>query len=165
MEELERLKEMYLEEIKKITKNGELSPVVNEAANKSLDAIKKIDEICCKYEEESEEGYSQRMYPRRYPMSRRMPDMMHVGYGYDRSYDRSYNQGYNDGYNRSYNDGYNDGYSDRRGRSMTTGRYISRHAAPEVDGMIHKLEDMRVEAPNSEIRMAIDNMIEKLENY
>ena len=167
MKALENLKELYLEEIKKINKKGELTPVDSEAAKKALEAIKDIDEICCNsdYEDEMDEGHSERMYLRRYPMSRRMPDMMHIGYGYDRSYDRSYDKGYSDGYNRSYDRGYNDGYSDRRGRSMTTGRYISRHAAPEVDGMIHKLEDMRVEAPNSEIRMAIDNMIEKLENY
>ena len=168
---LEDLKELYMEEIKKINKKGDLTPVDSEAACKALEAIKKIDEICCNsdYEDEMDEGHSERMYPRRYPMSRRMPDMMHIGYGYDRSYDRSYDKGYSDGYNRShdrgYSDGYTDSYSERRGRSMTTGRYISRHAAPEVDGMIHKLEGMRVEAPNSEIRMAIDNMIEKLENY
>lgn len=148
---LEDLKELYMEEIKKINKKGDLTPVDSEAACKALEAIKKIDEICCNYDD-MDEGHSERMYPRHYPMSRRLPDMMHFGYGY------------ND--NRSYTDRpYYDDYSYRRGRNMNNGRYISRHAAPEVDGMIHKLEDMRYEAPNEDIRMAIDSMIDKLEKY
>lgn len=160
MKALYDLKELYLEEIKKINKKGDLTPVDSEAACKALEALKKIDELCCDYDNEMDGGHSERMYPSRYPMSRRMPDMMHFGYGYNG--DRSYtNRSYSDGYEH----GYNDAYSERRGRSMTTGRYISRHAAPEVDGMIHKLESMKYDAPNNEIRMAIDNMIEKLENY
>ena len=153
MKELENLKELYLEEIKKINKKGELTPVDAESAKKALEAIKSIDEICCNWDEPMNEGYSERGYSmRHYPMSRRMPDMMHFGYGYDRDYSDRY---------------YSDGprYSDRRGRSPMTGRYISRHAAPEVDGMIHKLESMRMDAPDEDIRMAIDKMSEKLENY
>lgn len=74
MKELENLKELYLDEIKKINKKGDLTPADSEAACKALDAIKKIDEICGEMSPEME--YSQRMYPNR--MSR-MPEM---SYGY-----------------------------------------------------------------------------------
>ena len=129
MKELENLKELYLDEIKAINKKGELTPTDAEAAKKALEAIEKIDKICCDYEEE--EGYSERMYPR-----------------------RSMNRSYND---RSYRDrsmmpemrpyDYDD-YSERRGRSSTTGRYISRHGSPDydnevIDNIIMKLENMK----------------------
>lgn len=35
----------------------------------------------------------------------------------------------------------------------------------EVENMIHKLEAMKPDAPDREIKMAIDNMIRKLEAY
>lgn len=150
MKELENLKELYLDEIKKINKKGELTPADGEAAKKALEAIEKINEICGSYDEMENgysERYSQRMYPRRYMNDRprsMMPDV--------RPYD--YNYGYDNG-----------GYSERRGRSSTTGRYISRNHEGTVDHMIHKLEDMRMDAPDNETRMAIDNVISRLEAY
>ena len=63
MKELENLKELYLEEIKKINKKGELNPVDAEAAKKALEAIEKINEICESYDDD--EGYSERRYPMR----------------------------------------------------------------------------------------------------
>lgn len=77
MKELENLKEMYLDEIKKINKKGELTPVDAEAAKKALEAITMIDMICG---DEDESGYSERSYRRNQSgmnMSRHypMPDM------------------------------------------------------------------------------------------
>lgn len=125
MKELEQLKELYLEEIKKISKKGELTPADAEAAKKALEAIEKIDKICCDEADYMEGEYSERMYPRR-----SMPEMYQ-----------------------------------RRGRSSTTGRYISRNNGSTIDHMIHKLEDMRMDAPDSETRMAISRAINELEAY
>lgn len=59
MKELENLKEMYLDEIKKINKKGELTPADGEAAKKALEAICMIDDICDDMEEKE---YSERSY-------------------------------------------------------------------------------------------------------
>lgn len=158
MKELENLKELYLDEIKRINKKGELTPTDGEAACKALDAIEKIDKICesCG---EMENGYSERMHPK-YSMTGRysqrgMPELYH---------ERDY--GYSEGYPMMQHPYYDDGrYSERRGRSAMTGRYISRHGGSTVDGMIGKLESMKADAPNHETMMAIDNVISKLENY
>ena len=160
MRELENLKELYLEEIKKINKKGELTPPDAEAAKKALEAIEKIDEICC-CTEDIEKGYSERGYSnRRMSMSyddgrysqRRMPEM------YSEAYPMMHYPYYDDGAGH---------YSDRRGRSMTTGRYISRHDGinETVDSMISKLEHMKSDAPDRDTMMAIDNVIRKLEAY
>lgn len=72
MRELENLKEMYLNEIKKINKKGELTPADSEAAKKALEAISMINDLCC---DDDEDGYSERSYrmSRHYPM----PDIDH----------------------------------------------------------------------------------------
>ena len=133
MKELENLKELYLDEIKAINKKGELTPTDAEAAKKALEAIEKINKLCCDDEYE-DEGYSERMYPRysrnssyrgdySYTNRSMMPEMR--PYDYDHM-----------------------GYSERRGRSATTGRYISRHAGSDndnmvIDDIIAKLENMK----------------------
>ncbi len=137
MRELENLKELYLDEIRKINKKGELTPADAEAAKKALEAIEKIDDICCD-EDDMHDEYSER-YSEYMPSRRRMPDM--------------------------YPKRYSERYSERRGRSATTGRYISRHDGSSVDKMIRKLEMMKNDAPDSETMMAIDNVISKLEDY
>lgn len=145
MKELENLKELYLDEIKKINKKGELTPTDAEAANKAIDAIKKIEEICACCDD-MDEGYSERYYRSR----NRMPEM-HRGRG----------MSYSDG--PMYRDGYSEGYP------MTNGHYPyyrhDGHNGLEVENMIHKLEAMKPDAPDREIKMAIDNMIRKLEAY
>ena len=141
MKELENLKELYLDEIKKINKKGELTPTDAEAANKAVEAIKKIEEICvcC---DDMDEDYSERYYRSR----NRMPEMRR-------------------GRGMSYSDGpmYSEAYT------MMNNRYPyyrhDGHNGLEVENMIHKLEAMRPEAPDNEIKMAIDNMIRKLEAY
>ena len=129
MKELENLKELYLDEIKAINKKGELTPTDAEAAKKALEAIEKINKLC--YDEEYEdEGYSERMYPR-YSMNRSYRSMMPEMRPYE----------YDDHTSHT-------GYSERRGRSATTGRYISRHAGSDndnivIDDIIAKLENMK----------------------
>lgn len=59
MKELENLREMYLDEIKKINKKGELTPADGEAAKKALEAICMIDDIC---DDMDEKEYSERSY-------------------------------------------------------------------------------------------------------
>lgn len=143
MKELENLKELYLEEIKKINKKGELSPADSEAARKSLEAIAKIDEICCNYDdaEYSERSYRMPQYAMRsYHMPNErgtmMPELMHDDYI----------------------------HSDRRGRD-SLGRYVSRSSGESVDKMIRELEVMHMNAPDEKTRMAIEHAIRKLEEY
>lgn len=141
MKELENLKELYLDEIKKINKKGELTPTDAEAANKAIDAIKKIEEICACCDD-MDEGYSERYYRSR----NRMPEM-YRGRGVSMNYRDGYSEGYpmmNDRYPYYRHDGHN---------------------GLEVENMIHKLEAMKPDAPDREIKMAIDNMIRKLEAY
>lgn len=152
MKELENLKELYLDEIKKINKKGELTPTDAEAANKAIDAIKKIDEICACCDD-MDEGYSERYYRssgRGYSQRGRMPEMNRVR-----------GVSYSDG--PMYRDGYSEGYP------MMNGHYPyyrhDGHNGLEVENMIHKLEAMKPDAPDHETKMAIDNVIRKLEAY
>lgn len=133
MKELENLKELYLDEIKRINKKGELTPADAAAAKEALEAIEKIDDICCSYEEENH-GYSERMYPR--------------------------------SMNRSYNYSMPDMRYSRRGRN-SLGQYASRHDGMDetVKHMVHKLEDLRMDAPDELTRKTIDEAISKLEMY
>lgn len=73
MRELNELKELYLNEIKRINKKGELTPADAEAAKKALEAIEMIDKIC----EKSELGYSDH-YERRHYMSRKSDSVNHM---------------------------------------------------------------------------------------
>ena len=78
---------------------------------------------------------------------------------------------------------YSDGYSMRRGRSMTTGRYVSRDSMPDGystrrsyrdpydygysghsinDRMVSKLEDMYDEAKNEHERQVVDEWINRI---
>lgn len=152
MKELENLKELYLDEIKKINKKGELTPADAEAANKAIDAIKKIEEICACCDD-MDEGYSERYYRssgRGYSQRGRMPEMNRVR-----------GVSYSDG--QMYRDGYSEGYP------MMNNRYPyyrhDGHNGLEVENMIHKLEAMKPEAPDHDTKMAIDNVIRKLEAY
>lgn len=152
MKELENLRDLYLDEIKKINKKGELTPTDAEAANKAIDAIKKIEEICACCDD-MDEGYSERYYRssgRVYSQRGRMPEMNRVR-----------GVSYSDG--PMYRDGYSEGYP------MINGHYPyyrhDGHNGLEVDNMIHKLEAMKPDAPDRETKMAIDNVIRKLEAY
>lgn len=156
MKELENLKELYIDEIKKINKKGELTPADSEAAKKALEAIEKINEICCD-EEELEGGYSERGSSYAYPGMRRMPR-------YSRNmmpevYNPMNPMSYTDDYHRT-------SYArnrDSMGRYSSRGMDYSRHSA--VDHMIEKLEGMLETAPDERKRMAIERCISELESY
>lgn len=148
MKELDILEGLYLDEIKKINKKGELTPADDVAARNCLDAMYKIDGLCRKYEEE--EGYSERSYPRRSMMNRSRTYPM---YG-DRSMMPEI--GYDD---YMYND-----YSERRGCD-SMGRYTSRSHGETVKHMIHELEDMHMDAPDMRTRETISQAIDRLRNY
>lgn len=167
MKELENLKELYLDEIKKINKKGELNPADAEAAKKALEAIEKINEIC-EESDEMEEGYSKRYsysgYSRRNPSmsyhypAEPLPEMVPMTYSMARSrdsmgrYSREGGSSRSDGYSRgnSYNSySRNDGYS--------------RHYASSK--MIEKLEEMLENAPDERKRMAIERCISEIEGY
>lgn len=149
MKELDNLKELYLDEIRKINKKGELTPADGETAKKALEALEAIDKLCCGEDAEMERGYSEGM--RRgysdgmraygYSGSTMMPEMMrHNDYSYDHN-----------------------GYSGYRGQSRDSmGRY-SRDAMP--DHMISTLEGMLQSAPSERHREAINECIYKLRNY
>lgn len=168
MKELENLKELYVDEIKKINKKGELTPADSEAAKKALEAIEMID-MLCESEMDKDAGYSERMYPRysrnngyserRYSRadgrySSMMPDTMY-----------NPNMG-------PYYSGYEGDRSMARGRD-SLGRYTSknngmsrnysRHST--ASHMIDQLEDMLMNTNDERKRMAIQNCIEELETY
>lgn len=81
------------------------------------------------------------------------------GYSSDGSYRGSYRGQSEDG---SYDGGsYESSY--RRGRSMTTGRYISRASGRySRDGMREKLEEMMENAPDDHTRQEIQRLIDKM---
>ena len=146
MKELENLKELYLDEIKKINKKGELTPADSEAAKKALEAIEKIETLC-----DGESGYSERMYPRysRNEMhySTMMPDPMHYSsYEGDRSMARG-----------------RDSLGRYTSRNSGMSRNYSRHST--ASHMIQQLEDMLMETTDERKRMVIQNCIDELETY
>ena len=76
-----------------------------------------------------------------------------------------------EGSNRSYEgsyDGAYDGASYRRGRSATTGRYISRASSrysrdySRDDGMKEKLEELLQDAPDDKTRQELQRLIDKM---
>lgn len=143
---LNALKEQLNEEIKKVTKKADITPVELENMTKTLCLIEKIKMI---EEGDSywEEGQSGRHYPMRsYGM---VPD-------------------YRDGWR------YEDGLSGTR-RSSTTGRYMSggynrSYGMPDPgysghsikDRMIAKLEEMYDEAKTEHERQIVDEWIHRL---
>ena len=169
MKELENLKELYVDEIKKINKKGELTPTDSEAAKKALEAIKMID-MLCEDEIVKEPGYSERMYPR---YSRN-----DGGYS-ERRYSRS-DGGYSTMMPETmYNPNMGPYYSSYEGdRSMARGRdsfgrYTSRNNGMSrnysrhstASHMVEQLEDMLTNTTDERKRMVIQNCIEELESY
>lgn len=160
MKHLEELKDLLLEQVKKITKKGDITVSELDSMYKVIDIIKDIDTIHA-MEEYGDDGYSRDGYSGR----------SYDGYGgrmsnrgsYDGSYDGSYARGSYDG--RRGRDADSDGrYSEdgsyRRGRDAR-GRYMSRDAGKEQ--MMSTLHQMIDEASSDKERQAIMQCIEKLE--
>lgn len=162
---LESLKEVLNEEIKKVTKKADITPVELENMTKTLCLIEKIKMIEEGEEYWDDEGQSGRSYG--YGNSGR-------SYGYGNS-GRSYRASGNDmnsyGMPEPY---YYDGMSGRRMRSPSTGRYVSGNRPYGMsegygysghsikDRMIAKLESMYDEATTDHERQVVDEWIERL---
>ncbi len=140
MNELYELKEKLCRELKKYN-NEEVTTSSLEVVDKLSHAIKNIDKIIEKYEEE--DGGS---------------------YGYN-SYDGSYRGGRN---NRSYNNG---SYARGRGRNArrdSMGRYASSNGSYENGysrngDIASELRELMLEAPDEQTRMEYQKVINKLE--
>lgn len=153
MEELKKsldsLKELLNEEIKKVTKKADITPVELENMTKTLCLIEKIKmvEHDDEYMGSFEEGQSGKYYPR-------------MSYGMDGKH-------WDDP--RMY-----DGLSGRRMRSPSTGRYMSggmrSYGMPDPgysghsikDRMVAKLEEMYDEAKTEHERQIVDEWINRL---
>lgn len=141
--------EVLEEEIKKLTKKGELSAQELCNLKEALSAVEHIMNVIGDMPEEANNmsGNSWTITP---------------GYRHHMSYGEGYNQGYSAGYNN--------GASGRRGRSATTGRYVSRGFDPEQDysghsvkdRMIDKLEQMIDSAKSDYERQMVMNEIDRI---
>lgn len=176
MKHLEELKELLLEQVKKITKKGDISVSELDSVYKVVDIIKDIGTI--EAMEGSEGEYSQRGGNRMYSYARGR------GGSYDgSSYEGnsreggSYGRGGNSYRGGSYDGGSYEGNSNeyseessyRRGRD-SRGRFTSRAGSSygnSRDGsreeMVSTLEQMMEQAPGEKERQAIMQCIEKLE--
>lgn len=134
MNTLYDLKEMLDDQLKRITKKGDISPTELDNAYKAVDIIKDIETIDA---------------------------MKNADYGYSQGYPMSYNDGHSmnyrgDGhsYARRGRDGDGDGrYSEARGRDAR-GRYTSRDGYSR--GTMHEhLQEMLAQAQTEEERQAI----------
>ena len=141
MKELNCLKEMLCDEVRKINNQGELNPTSLQIADMVVDIIKDITEINEK-------------------------EMM-SGYGDDGSYrnNGSYNRGYyiEPRYQNEspYMGSYNRGGMNMRGGMNSYDNSYSRHTA--TDQMISKLEAMKQDA-SSQDKNAIQRCIDELKN-
>ena len=137
MNELYELKEKLCRELKKYN-NEEVTTNSLEVVDKLSHAIKNIDKIIEKYEEE--EGGS---------------------YGYN-SYDGSYRGRSNRG---SYNNG--NSYARGRGRNAkrdSMGRYSSEGGYSRHGDMVETLREMMMDAPTDEIRREYEKIISRYES-
>lgn len=159
MKALYDLKEILEDEIKQMTKKGDITPQELENAYKATDIIKDIETIKA-MKEASEQG----MYSQAYEYAR-------DGGSYDGNYsqrrysmDNSYNS-YDNSYARRGRDGDGDGRYSERGsynRDGYNSRDYSRHS--EKEKMIGNLENMMNSAKSEKEREAIRQCIERLDN-
>lgn len=161
MKHLDELKELLMEQVKKITKKGDITVSELDSVYKVVDVIKDIDTITAMEEEYGDSGYSQRGgYSGRSYDGWGRNGMSNRG-----SYDGSYAGGSYDG--RQGRDADSDGrYSEdgssyRRGRD-SRGRYMSRDSGKEQ--MMSTLHQMMDQASSEKERQAIMQCIEKLED-
>ena len=136
MKELDCLKDMLCDEVRKINSQGELNPTTLQVADTVVDIIKDIMDICEKEEK--------------------------MGYGDEGSYRVGYNNSYNR-MNPSYNhyDNSYGSYNRGRGNSYGYDNGYGRHTA--TDQMIDKLEMMMQDATSKD-KATIQRCIEELKN-
>ena len=138
MNELYELKEKLCRELKKYS-GEEVTTNSLEVVDKLSHAIKNLDKIIEKYEED--EGGS---------------------YGYN-SYEPNYNRS-----NRSYRGSYNNGGSYARGRGRNAkrdsmGRYSSNDGYSRNGDIATELRELMMDAPDEQTRMEYQRVISKLE--
>ena len=154
MELLHKLEDIVTEELKRVAKKGDVQPAewVNfKAAVCIMKEVKELERMLS--EPDMDEGYSSRSY--------NTPFMPHMTYDGNRTYrvEGSY-------------ENQNDGMSNARGRSRTTGRYVSRDSAYDMgrsnhsikDRMVDSLERMYDEAATEHERNVVDEWIRKIES-
>lgn len=138
---MEELKEMLCEELDKIAKKGELTAGSLDAIDKLTHSIKSIVTIIAM----EDSGYSNAGSSR---------GGSYRGGSYEGSYDGSYDGSYEGSF--------------RRGRSATTGRFVSRASGRSYDGgysrdgMREKLEELMENAPDDHTRQELQRLINKM---
>ena len=154
MELLHKLEDIVTEELKRVAKKGDVQPAewLNfKAAVCIMKEVKQLEQMLS--ETEMDEGYSSRSY--------NTPFMPRMAYDGNRTYrvEGSY-------------DNQNGSMSRARGRSRTTGRYVSRDSAYDMgrsnhsikDRMVDSLERMYDEAVTEHEKATIDDWIHKIES-
>lgn len=154
MELLHKLEDIVTEELKRVAKKGDVQPAewLNfKAAVCIMKEVKELEQMLS--ETEMDEGYSSRSY--------NTPFMPRMAYDGNRTYrvEGSY-------------DNQNGSMSRARGRSRTTGRYVSRDSAYDMgrsnhsikDRMVDSLERMYDEAVTEHEKATIDDWIHKIES-
>ena len=154
MELLHKIEDIVTEELERVAKKGDVQPAewLNfKAAVCIMKDIKELEQMLS--ETEMNESYSSRSY--------NTPFMPRINYDGNRTYrvEGSY-------------DNQNGGMSNARGRSRTTGRYMSRDSVYDMgrsnhsikDRMVDSLERMYDEAATEHERHIIDEWIHKIES-
>ena len=154
MELLHKIEDIVTEELKRVAKKGDVQPAewLNfKAAVCIMKEVKELEQMLS--ETEMDEGYSSRSY--------NTPFMPRMAYDGNRTYrvEGSY-------------DNQNGSMSRARGRSRTTGRYVSRDSAYDMgrsnhsikDRMVDSLERMYDEAVTEHEKATIDDWIHKIES-
>lgn len=154
MELLHKIEDIVTEELKRVAKKGDVQPAewLNfKAAVCIMKEVKELEQMLS--ETEMDEGYSSRSY--------NTPFVPRMAYDGNRTYrvEGSY-------------DNQNGGMSRARGRSRTTGRYVSRDSAYDMgrsnhsikDRMVDSLERMYDEAVTEHEKATIDDWIHKIES-
>ena len=136
MKELDCLKDMLCDEVKKINAQGELNPTTLQVADTVVDIIKDIMEISEKEE--------------------------HMGYNDESSYRNGYTNNYNHPVpTHNYYDNNYGSYNRNRNNSYGYDNSYSRHTA--TDQMIGKLEMMMQDATSKD-KATIQRCIDELKN-
>ena len=168
----DQLKDLLDDQICKILKKGDITP-------QELDSLYKASAIML--DMETEKAMKESETKEEYEMSHRGSynmggqsnhypwfmyhdnDMSHRGNSYTMPMDHmtTYNHAYDGAYAGAYDASQENEYSGRRGRSLRTGRYVSRDS--EKERMIGKLEDMMKNAPSEKERRVLQQCVDKLE--
>lgn len=168
----DELKQLLEDQICKILKKGDITPQELDSLYKAsaimldmeTEKAMKGSEIKEEYEMSHRGSYNMGGQSNHYPwFMYHDNDMSHRGNSYTMPIDQmtTYNHAYDGAYAGAYDASQENEYSGRRGRSMRTGRYVSRDS--EKERMIGKLEDMMENAPTEKERRVLQQCVDKLE--